>query len=285
MSKVVLVAESGADIPSEAAARYGIQIVPMHVSFGAVSRDDGNFPAEEVCRYYQQTKDLPKTSASTPEDFTRVFDRIHAAAPEAQILHLAYSAVTTCSFQSGLLAAEGRDYVTSVDTKMVSAGQYAVVLRIARLLAEHPEWGLSESKAAAEDLIPRCRMCFVPDTMEFLRAGGRVSNAAALCGKLLGIHPVIEILDGYLKATHKPRGDMKKIAPKLLEDYVERESLEREEIWLIRTPGLALDTQAAVEKTAQWMGIGTIHWVDTGGVITCHGGPGAFGVAGFARQM
>lgn len=47
-------------------------------------------------------------------------------------------------------------------------------------------------------------MCFIPDELEYLRAGGRVSNAVALCGKLLGIHPRIELLDGQLVATKSP---------------------------------------------------------------------------------
>ena len=109
---IILVAETGADIPAETARRRGIEIVPMHVSFGAETRDDGSFPSEEICAYYERTGELPKTSGSMPEDFTRVFDAIHQRAPQAQILYLAYSSVTTCSYQSAQIAVKGRDYVT-----------------------------------------------------------------------------------------------------------------------------------------------------------------------------
>lgn len=98
MSNIILVAETGADIPPELAQRYGIRIVPMHVSFGSETRDDGTFPPEEICAYYERTGVLPKTSGSVPEDFIRVFDDIHASQPDAQILYLAYSSVTTCSY-------------------------------------------------------------------------------------------------------------------------------------------------------------------------------------------
>lgn len=60
MSKIILAAETGADIPPELAQRYNIQIVPMHVSFGDVTRDDGTFPSEEICAYYERTGELPK---------------------------------------------------------------------------------------------------------------------------------------------------------------------------------------------------------------------------------
>lgn len=199
MGNIILVAESGADIPPELAQRYGIQIVPMHVSFGSVTQDDGTFPSDDICAYYERTGHLPKTSASTPEDFNAAFDRIHTQWPEAQILYLAYSAVTTCSYQSAQIAAEGRDYVTSVDTKAVTAGQQSIVIHVARLLEAHPDWELSQAVTAAEELIDRSRMCFIPKDMKYLRARGRVSNAVALCGDLLGIHPLIEIKDGFIK--------------------------------------------------------------------------------------
>ncbi len=98
------------------------------------------------------------------------------------------------------------DYVTSIDTKFASAGQGVIVVKMAELLEQYPQWGMEEAVAAANALIRRARMAFIPNDMEYLRAGGRVSNATALCGRLLSIHPLIEILDGYLTATKKLRG-------------------------------------------------------------------------------
>lgn len=126
--QIVLVAETGSDITPALAEEYGIYLVPMHVSMGNETLDDGTFPPEDVCAYYDRTGTVPKTSASVPGDFERVFDEIHSRWPEKKILHLAYSAVTTCSYQSAVMASEGRDYVTSVDTKHVSVGQASVVL-------------------------------------------------------------------------------------------------------------------------------------------------------------
>lgn len=283
MEKIILVAETGADIPPSEEERYGIQIVPMHVSFGSETRDDGTFPSEEICAYYERTHGLPKTSGSTPEDFRIVFDKIHGQHPEAQILHLAYSAVTTCSYQSALIAAEGRDYVTSLDTKAVAAGQCSIVLRMAQLLEQHPAWDMDHAVKAAEDLIQRSRMCFVPKDMKYLRAGGRVSNAVALCGDLLGIHPLIEIQDGYLVATKKLRGQMNKLAPRLVTEYAAEHDLERDNLWLICAPGLSDKAREASERAVRDCGFQNVTWVKTGGVITTHGGPGAFGIAGFSH--
>lgn len=284
MEKIILLAETGSDIPEEVARKFGIYLVPMHVSFDGEAKDDGSFPSEEIVNYYKKTGKLPKTSGCVPEDFEKIFDRIHKENPDSQILYLAYSAVTTCSYQSAQIAAENRAYVTSIDTKQVSAGQYAVVITMAKLLKEHPEWNVEEALAKAEEVSESVSMCFVPDTLEFLRAGGRVSNAAALCGALLKLHPRIEILDGYLQATKKHRGSMKKVIPQLVKDYIEEKKMMTDELWLIQAPGLDGEIIKQVEETASMCGVKKVTWVKTGGVITTHGGPGAFGIAGFTKN-
>lgn len=161
MKQIVLVAETGSDINPVLAAEYNIKIVPMHVSFDHETMEDGAFPVEKIVDYYEETGKLPKTSGSTPGDFETAFDRIHAEYPDAQLLYLAYSAVTTCSMQSAVLAAEERDYVTILDTKQVSAGQCNVVIAVAELLRQHPDWTMAEAVRAAEDLIARakCASC------------------------------------------------------------------------------------------------------------------------------
>lgn len=282
-SNIVLVAETGSDITPALAESHGIFLVPMHVSMGGQTLDDGSFPAEEVCAYYDRTGKVPQTSASSPADFERVFDEIHAKWPEKKILHLAYSAITTCSYQNAILAAEGRDYVVSVDTKHVSIGQAAVVLAVAQWLEAHPDARVEEAAEAAKVIAARCQMCFVPKNLDYLRAGGRVSNAAALVGNLLGLHPCIEILDGKLVATKKYRGKMAKVAAQLIRDYAESYQLKRDCLWFIHTVGLHEEIFQIAEETAKECGFARVQWIKAGGVITTHGGPAAFGLAGFSE--
>ena len=189
MSKIILVAESGSDITPELAEKYGVYVVPMHVAFDESTLDDGTFPPEKIVEFYQSTGRLPRTSGSTPDDFTPIFDRIHAEHPDAQILYLAYSAITTCSYQSAVIASEDRDYITMLDTRQVSVGQAAVTLAVAETLRAHPDYTVEEVVKAAQSIALRTRMCFIPKNLDYLRAGGRVSNVVALTGNLLGLHP------------------------------------------------------------------------------------------------
>ena len=279
---IVLLAETGSDLTPALAEQYGIYLVPMHVQMGDQTFDDGSFPAEDVCAYYDRTGKVPQTSASAPCDFETVFDEIHAKYPEKKILHLAYSEITTCSYQNAFLAAEDRDYVVSVDTKHVSIGQAAVVLEVAEYLKSNPEATVEEAAAAAREIADRMQMSFIPKNLDYLRAGGRVSNVVALTGNLLGLHPCIEIIDGKLMAKKKYRGSLNKVVPKLIEDFVEKHSLEKDHVRMIWSPGLPDDIKRLAEETAAELGIKKITWMKTGCVITCHGGPSAFGIVGFA---
>lgn len=283
MITIKLVAESGSDITPELAAEYDIKIVPMHVNFDNETLDDGSFPVQKIVDYYRSTGKLPKTSGSTPEDFIKVFDEIHQETPDAHILYLAYSAVTTCSYQSAVIASEDRDYVTCIDTKQVSVGQGAIVVAVAQLLQSNPEMSVEEAVNASCELINKAKMCFMPDNLEFLRAGGRVSNVAFLGSRILGIHPCIEIQDGKLVATKKYRGKMKKVAAQLIEQYSEIYNMDRKVLWIIYTVGFSDEVRSCVEAAAKEQHYEKIYWVQANGVITTHGGPAAFGMAGFSK--
>lgn len=284
MPKFVLLVESGADIPPKIAKKYKIEIIPMHVSFGTDTRNDGDFPIEKIFSYYQKTGILPQTSGCTPYDFGVVFDRLHNLYPDSHILHLAYSAATTCSYQSALTAAEGRDYVTSIDTMHVTAGQTMIVLAMARYLEANPDCSVQDAARMAESLSRRCRMGFFPGNLVYLKAGGRVSNAAYLGAKILSLNPLIEMKNGKLVATKKYRGKMKTIVPKLVRDFTEEQHLEREEIAFVYSSGLSKQIREEVETQAKVLGFREILWVQAGGVVSTHSGPGAFGISGFSEQ-
>lgn len=278
MSEIIIVAETGSDVSAVEAAELGIELVPMHVSIGDRTIDDGTLDPAEMLEECRQLGVLPKTSGCTPGDFAEAFDRIHAEHPEAQILYIAYSAVTTCSYESARTAAEGRDYIDMFDTAHVTIGQGFVVTGAAHYLREHPETTLAELKAYAEGLAQRTRMAFIPGDLGYLRAGGRLSNAAFLGATLLRIKPVIEIIDGRLVATKKLRGKMINVALELIDMMYAQGPVDHERVFLVRSSGLPLRVQEAAEARLRELGFKEISWYDTHNVITSHCGPGSFAI-------
>lgn len=283
MTKYRIVVETGCDIPQDIQNKYNIATVPMHVMLGSSSYDDGTIPVDEMFSYYEKTGELPKTSGSSPADFEKVLDEVHVADPDAHIVHLAYSAFTTCSYNSAVSASLNRDYVTSFDTKSCSGGQSLVVESIAKLIEQKPDLSMAGLKKAIADRVNRIRVGVIPDDIAYLRAGGRVSNAAYFGTQILKLKPLIEIIDGRLIATKKYRGSMMQIVEKFLQSWPEKNRLSKDELFLLFSPGLDDEIKEMAESTVSKMGFQKTRWVQTGCVVSAHTGPGAFGIAGFSE--
>ena len=279
MSDIVILAETGCDVGAAEAAELGIELVPMHVAIGQKTIDDGSLPPAEMLEECRQLGVLPRTSGCTPADFAAVYDRVHAARPEAQLLLVGYSAVTTCSFESARTSAEGRGYVHMFDTAHVTIGQGLVVTEVARHLAANPQISVEELQAWGEAFARRVRMGFIPGDLGYLRAGGRLSNAAFVGATLLRIKPVIELVGGRLVATKKLRGSMEKAALGLMDLLASQGEYDGSLCYFVKSPGLPESVQRAAEEHARELGFAAWRWYETGNVITSHCGPGSFAMA------
>lgn len=284
MGKIIIVAESGADIPREFIRDNEIFTVPMHVTMGEKNLNDGDFPMIEVFEFYRKEKTIPKTSAPAPKEYREVFEDVHRKYPNSRILHLCYSAATSATMQNAVIGSDGLDFVEHMDTKCCSAGQGMVVLRAANYIRNHPDAGMEDVKDQFQDWIRRSRMVFVPGNMEFLRAGGRVSNAAYMGATLLHIKPLIEIVDGRLICEKKYRGSMLRVIEKALEEKMEEYQWEDKQFFFVYSEGLDEQVKRAAEEIVAKQGIHQPIWIKTGATVSVHCGPGAFGFGGMVAE-
>ena len=159
----------------------------MHVTIGDGTVEDGSIDPLEIYSLQPGVWRDAQTSGCSPADFAHVYDRIHAEQPDATILHLAYSEVTTTCFASVLEnCRQGRDYVFSMDTRFVSVGQSLVVVETHQIHQEtipmppltNIRFHRIRSWISAVGLCPsRC-----------LKAGSRLSNvkhfSVPICSRL-----------------------------------------------------------------------------------------------------
>lgn len=78
---------------------------------------------------------------------------------------------------------------------------------------------------------------------------------------------------------------MYKIAHALLRDFAQKYDIERNHIYFINTPYMDESIRLALNDEATSLGFQRATWIKTGCVITCHGGPGAFGIVGTMRSL
>jgi len=150
----------------------------------------------------------------------------------------------------------------------------------ATFLEENPSINYVELIEKIESIASKTRFAFIPDSLDFLRAGGRVSNIAFIGGTLLKIKPCIELKEGKLVPTKKYRGNMKNVAEKLMRDYLDQYDINRKQLNLIYSVGLDESIKRNMEKMAKESGFENIEWIQGGPTISTHSGPGCFGISG-----
>lgn len=279
MKKIIILTESGADLPLDLIKLHNIQVVPMHVIMGDKSYADGSMPVEDVYDYYKKTKKVPSTSATNPEEYENAYKKITEENPGCIIVHVGYSSKPSCSYQNSIIASQRMENVYHADSLNVTGGLGAVVLKACEMVESQPDILPTDLVKAIESFAARVRISFIPGDLEYLRAGGRVSNAAYLGGTLLQLKPQIEIIDGQLLSTKKYRGKISNIVEKYMTEYIDKYNMDKDLIYLIYSLGLEEEIKKRMEEIASQKGFKKIIWIQAGCMISCHSGPGAIGLA------
>jgi DegV family protein with EDD domain len=280
MKRLILSTESGADLPEELAEKHNVQVVPMHVIMDGQDYLDGTLPVTEIYEYYERTKTIPSTTSTNSHEYLEFFTKIKDDFPDCIIIHIGYTSKASSSFQNAIIAAEELNDIYLIDALNVTGGLTAIVMYAVNLLENEPLIDPVRLVEKIESKIPKSRLAFVPGSLEFLRAGGRVSNLAYLGGALLKIKPRIELIDGKLVSTKKYRGKMEAVSEKLIRDYLNQYDIDRGQLYLIYSIGLDETIKQRMDEIVKESGFKNVKWIQAGAMISTHAGPGGIGIAG-----
>lgn len=280
MKKIILTTESGADLPADLAERYNVQVVPMHIVMDGKDYLDGHLPVEDIYDYYARTKKIPSTTSTNAYEYQEFFAKIREDYPDCTIIHIGYTSKASSSFQNAVIAAEEFEDLFLIDALNVTGGLAAVVIYAAQQLEQDPGIEPAALVEKIESIVPKSRLAFIPGSLDFLRAGGRVSNMAYLGGTLLKIKPCIELVEGKLVSTKKYRGKMSTVAEKMMQDYLNDYKIDRDQLYFIYSIGLDENIKKRMDEIAADAGFKNVMWIQAGGMISTHSGAGGFGVAG-----
>lgn len=279
---IIITTESSCDIPEALRNKWGIRTVAFSVNFPDRTVPDNSIPVEEIFAFFERTHTIPKTSAANPDQYTVFWDTLLAENQDAEILHVGYSSACSCGFQNAVIGRQDCKHpekIRLVDSLNVSCGLGCLTLKAAALREAYPEDTLEALAQRVEAFVPKTRMVFVPNRLDFLAAGGRVSNAAALGAAILRLKPRIDIIKGELIAGRKYRGSMAHIAPQMLDDFLRGRKFDLSNVYMIHAAGAAAEALNKLRERLQAHGFRNIHEWDLGSVMTVHGGKGAVGLA------
>jgi DegV family protein with EDD domain len=280
MRRIILTTESGADLPVELADTHHVHVVPMHVIMDGRDYLDGSLPVEDIYDFYERTKKIPSTTSTNAHEYLEFFTKIKSDFPDCVIVHIGYTSKASSSFQNAIIATEDLTDIFLIDALNVTGGLTAIVMFAVNLLENEPSIDPGLFVEKIKSVVPKSRLAFVPGSLEFLRAGGRVSNLAYLGGALLKIKPRIELVDGNLVSTKKYRGKMDVVSEKLMRDYLTQYDINRDQLYLLYSIGLDERIKQGMDGIAREFGFKNVKWIQAGAMISTHAGPGGVGIAG-----
>ena len=276
--------DSAADISEQEAKEKGIVMIPMLITVGMEEFYDGvDLYPQEFWEKLIESDVLPKTSLINAFRFEEAFEE-HTRNGE-ELIVITISSKLSGTYASARQAAEkfaGKVHV--IDSMNACVGERLLCDYALRLVQQ----GLSVQEIVdeLEEKKKQIKVMALLGTLEYLKRGGRISNAVAFAGEMIALKPVVGVVNGEVKLIGKAIGPRK--GNNLLSRLVQESggidfSMPFATIW----SGLDTSLLDKYIKDSASLWEGNTEFIPKhilGATIGTHVGPGAVGVAFFEKK-
>ncbi len=200
-----ITSDSSCDL-GDLAAKYDIGILPIQINLDSTPYHDGvDITPQDIFNFVAETKMLPKTSAPSIGDYEEFFAEQLAFGDE--LIHFNISSKSSGSHNMAKQAAESfNGKVRVIDSLALSSGQGLLAIKAAELRDEGKS--ADDIEEAILAIRGKVNTSFVPDRLDYLHKGGRVSGFVNFAASVLKIHPMITMQNGQLVPGKKYKGKM-----------------------------------------------------------------------------
>ncbi len=275
MGKIIITADSAADMPPEFAAEYGVEIVPMCVVLnGKVMKDGVNISAAEIFDYAERTGELPKTSAVSPGEYLDFFGGFVRKGYE--VIHLSFCSDLSSTCRNAKIASSRMRGVYVIDTRSLGGGISLLALKGCQM---------RDSGSSAEEIFvslsamaDKTKVSYLLDDIDFLRRSGRCSAAAAFGANLLSVKPCAAMINGKIEVVRKYRGKSKAVRLQYASEQLEiHKNIDLSAAYVCHS-GVDKSELIIVEDMLKTAGFELVITAFTGCMISLHSGRNALGI-------
>lgn len=208
----------------------GLNVIPLNtIADGVEYHDTVDIDAEKLC---ELMRNGAKISTSTPTigEIEEYFDRLFEESKADVIIHFTISSKLSSMFSLFTTVCEERygDKVKVIDSHSICCFMANQVLYAKQLVEEGLD--VNEIIKKVSELKDKESVIFIPESLEYLKRGGRISPAVATIANLIGVLPILTFKDGVVgkqgvtrtvkKAFMSNFEEWNKNIPSFKEDYV-----------------------------------------------------------------
>lgn len=208
----------------------GLNVIPLNtIADGVEYHDTVDIDAEKLC---ELMRNGAKISTSTPTigEIEEYFDRLFEESKADVIIHFTISSDLSSMFSLFTTVCEERygDKVKVIDSHSICCFMANQVLYAKQLVEEGLD--VDEIIEKVSELKDKESVIFIPESLEYLKRGGRISPAVATIANLIGVLPILTFKDGVVgkqgvtrtvkKAFMSNFEEWNKNIPSFKEDYV-----------------------------------------------------------------
>lgn len=196
-----IIVDSGSSIKINEKEKYGVDILPIQLQMGEDFFLDGiNLSTDEFYSRLKDSSQFPKTSLPSLEDTQKLVD--FYTSQEDEVLIITISSEISGTYQTLRMLFDEYENVYVFDSKLAVGGIRFLVEEAIRYESESMDVVIEK----LNELLPRIVIAAVPETLDYLLAGGRLSKSSWMVGKLLSIIPIITFINGRVEVLTKKRG-------------------------------------------------------------------------------
>ena len=277
-----IITDTTSGLKPDISQRYQIPVIPQIINFGEKSYYEGvDLDNANFMKMLVESKELPKTAAPPPDLFVQEFTRLVPMGGTIFCIHP--SAEVSGTVRSALTAAQefpDAD-IRVIDTRTIGSPLATLVELTAQWVSQGLESDSIEKRL--KNLIPRNRVYFIVDTLEYLVKGGRIGGATAVVGSILKIKPILALKDGRVDQFEKERTQKRAIARiiELVKLQANRNNEAYISVMHAAVPELASEF---ANLLCREFNLTYVPILDVPPAIITHGGPGILAVAFFSGE-
>ena len=280
---IKIVTDSTSYIPKEYVNKYDIKIVSLNVIMDEESRREIDINNEDFYEKISKYSEIPKSSQPMPQEMFNIFKEIVEQGDS--ILGIFLSSKMSGTYSSAnivknmILEDYPKAHIEIIDSKTNCMQMGFAAIKAAKASKEYKN--IDEVKEVAQYTLNNSRFLFTPNTLEYLKKGGRIGSAAALFGNLLQIKPILTVVDGETSVFKKVR-TRKRAIDEIIESVLNEISLKGLGDIIVHhidceEEGMKL-ARILEKKLGKKVKIQSI-----GPVIGLHVGPGSIGIAYYTK--